>query len=319
MVAFLGPSIPIPRTSHSLMSANSINKPGGCAKITKVNYAADELNVESIDVKYVLGGGFEKGIDPAIVSPFETLDRGGRKRRGRDFLMERADDVVKKVKHVIRKNTPAGTKTSRNTRTKQPDQSTSPSTPVTPEHPSLKASKVNLVSVPSYVIADRAIEVSPLPEDKTATEPNKATVARRGLFGYNTGSPCAKTKHSVAKPSISKNPVQDSTSHERVKDVSQAHSAAMKESLAVKCGRNHSAKLGAKKATMAERKPKDNRKATKTHLKDVFDYEVRKAKEFLDEVCRAPGSDADFVDTSSKENRLNTSVSHVDELKPTTQ
>ncbi len=307
------------------MSANSINKPGGCAKITKIHYAVDGLNVESIDVKYVLGGGFEKGIDPAIVSPFETLDRGGRKRRGRDFLMERADDVVKKVKHVIRKNTPAGTKittTSRNTRTKEPDQSTSPSTPVTPEHPSLKvvkASKVNLVSVPSYVIADRAIEVSPLPVDRTVAEPNKATVARRGLFECNTRNPCAKAKHSMAKPSISEKPVQDSTFDEMVKDVSRAHSAAMKESLAVKCGRNNSAKLGAKKATTAERKPKDDQKATKTHLKDVFDYELRKAKEFLDEVCRAPGIDADFVDTSSKENRLNTSVSHVDERKPTTQ
>ena len=55
-----------------------------------MRYAKDGHHVESIDVKYVLGGGFEKDIDPAIVSPYETLKREGRKRRGRDFLMDRA-------------------------------------------------------------------------------------------------------------------------------------------------------------------------------------------------------------------------------------
>ena len=66
----------------------SINKPGGCAKITKIHFAAaDGSNIEALDVKYILGGS-EKNIDPAIVSPYETLQRGGRKRRGREFLLE---------------------------------------------------------------------------------------------------------------------------------------------------------------------------------------------------------------------------------------
>ncbi|KAG7346418.1 hypothetical protein IV203_005486 [Nitzschia inconspicua] len=70
-----------------------INKPGGCAKITKVHYTVDGNYIEGLDVKYLVGGGCEKHLDPAIVSPFEMLERGGRKRRGREFLHERVEDV----------------------------------------------------------------------------------------------------------------------------------------------------------------------------------------------------------------------------------
>lgn len=304
-----------------VLSATRINKPGGCAKITKIHYAVDGLNVESIDVKYVLGGGYEKAIDPAIVSPFETLDRRGRKRRGRDFLMERADDVVKKIKQVMRKDAKENAATTTlDRKTKEPDQSTSPSTPVTPEHPSLKAAKpprVNLLSVPSYVIADRTIEVSPLPLDRAVVAPSRATVPRRGLFGCAPST--SQAKHVVAKPAISKKPVEDVTFHQTSRQVSQAHSAAMKETLAIKRGRNLSAKLGTKKAPLTEHKSKDDRKSATTHLNDVYNYELRKAKEFLDEVCRAPTDDVDVIKTSSKENRLNTSSSEVDERKPEAQ
>ena len=74
----------------------SINKPGGCAKITKIHKTEDGNYIEGLDVKYLVGGGFERNVDPCIVSPFETLDRGGRKRRGRDFLFEREKDLQKK-------------------------------------------------------------------------------------------------------------------------------------------------------------------------------------------------------------------------------
>lgn len=74
----------------------SINKPGGCAKIVKVhtnrvsdNLADDEDSyVEGLDVKYTVGGGGENNLDPAIVSPYEELQRRGRSRRGREFLMQ---------------------------------------------------------------------------------------------------------------------------------------------------------------------------------------------------------------------------------------
>jgi len=54
---------------------------------------ADGNYIEGLDVKYLLGGGCETKIDPAIVSPIETLERGGRKRRSREFLMKREEDV----------------------------------------------------------------------------------------------------------------------------------------------------------------------------------------------------------------------------------
>jgi len=302
-----------------------INKPGGCARITKIHYAVDGINVESIDVKYVLGGGYEKEIDPAIVSPFETLDRGGRKRRGRDFFMERADDVVKKVKQAIRKKASdaaaARTTTTHPRKTTDPDQSTSPSTPVTPEHPSMKVAKVpkvDLLAVPSYVIADRAIEVSPLPLDRAVVEQHgKETVVRRGLFGSTDNATKAKQPEKEKQSKLDK-PPEDLAFHETSRDISQAHAAAVKRSLSAKCGRNYASKLATKRAAPVEDKPIDAKKApTKTHLKDVFDYELRKAKEFLDEVCRAPCAREDDVDTSSKENRLNTSACNsLDEQKP---
>ena len=95
---------PIPpfRFSFFLFSFCSINKPGGCAKIVKVhtnraydNLADDETSfIEGLDVKYVLVGGGEKNLDPAIVAPYEMLERGGRSRRGRDFLMKQEEDIV---------------------------------------------------------------------------------------------------------------------------------------------------------------------------------------------------------------------------------
>jgi hypothetical protein len=72
-----------------------INKPGGCAKITKVHRTDDGTYIEGLDVKYLVGGGRETNLDPAIVSPFETLERGGRKRRGREFLHQREEDLTK--------------------------------------------------------------------------------------------------------------------------------------------------------------------------------------------------------------------------------
>jgi hypothetical protein len=337
-------------------SLYSINKPGGCAKVTMVHYTVDGLTVESIDVKYVLGGGFEKEIAPAIVSPFETLDRGGRKRRGREFLMDRADNVVKKVKQAIRKNAstvshnkPTAQRSQAN-KTKEPDQSTTPSTPITPEHPpasktkSVKTGTASL-SVPSFVIAGRAVEVSPLPMDRAVVEPKQSTVARRGLFGCSGSMKSKNAKDQsdrkvAAKPSILAKEVTDSTSeddifHKTAKDVSKAHSAAMKDSMNMKQGLSFSNKFGAKKVPLADRKPAfkslntipsagatETRKvgtSTKTSLKNVFDYELRKAKEFLEEVCRAPCDAVEAIDPASKENRINTSASEGEEdSKPAT-
>eukprot|EP00529_Nitzschia_sp_RCC80_P001622 CAMPEP_0113514846 /NCGR_PEP_ID=MMETSP0014_2-20120614/40627_1 /TAXON_ID=2857 /ORGANISM="Nitzschia sp." /LENGTH=372 /DNA_ID=CAMNT_0000411371 /DNA_START=140 /DNA_END=1255 /DNA_ORIENTATION=+ /assembly_acc=CAM_ASM_000159 len=104
-----------------------INKPGGCAKITKVYYMTDDDSkaVVGLDVKYLVGGGSERQIDPCLVSHFETLQRGGRERRGREFLHQEQQNVDKSVLSRRRTNTNAnsaknakGTKDSKAKRAK---------------------------------------------------------------------------------------------------------------------------------------------------------------------------------------------------------
>ena len=303
-----------------------------------MRYAKDGHHVESIDVKYVLGGGFEKDIDPAIVSPYETLKREGRKRRGRDFLMDRADDVVKKVKQAMskKKTAPAagnGKKSNgaaaANRTPAQPDHSTSPSTPVTPEHPSaINASKpskpLSSTTVPSFVIADStSVEVSPLqdPINRTNDVSTKtSTIARRGLFGVskktqekpkpvNENQKNARVTHAAEDMSSS---ASSQLAPQTSQEVQRAHSAAVKVSLSKKQNKFMTQNVpltGHKEVAVAS-------SSQRTYsLKNVFDQELRKAREFLDEVCRAPHKDIkeELEDPISKESRLDTSGSEADE------
>lgn len=360
-----------------------INKPGGCAKITQVHFARNGVQVESIDVKYVLGGGFEREIDPAIVSPFEMLERGGRKRRGREFLMEQADTVVKKVKQAMATTNQAGAtkkgskqqpankkkkkKTILNRMTtpaRQPDQSTSPSTPVTPEHPTASKPKTALkassskteTGVPAYVYTHASsVETSPLEDhvNWAFTDTKKTTIARRGLFGtakiQGASTPLAKenakdnfadqsgssslvrsreeSSRSMNSPnapaaqnvlhlkgtiphahSVGDSSVDDN--HKTAQDVRKAHSAAVKQSLSKK-----NKPFVAKKAPLSDRKPtaKETSATLKktASLKNVFDNELRKARQFLDQMCQAPAQEIqdDPVNPHAEESRLDTSGS----------
>jgi len=302
-----------------------INKPGGCAKITKVHYAVNGSHIESLDVKYVLGGGFEKEIDPAIVSPFETLERGGRKRRGRDFFMDRADDVVKKVKQAFKSNNKAGATKKAKTKgqpKKTNDHSTSPSTPVTPEHPSIskapskKLSKTGkTLTVPSYVIASGSVEVSPLPLDRAIAESKKTSLARRGLFGGTSSS--SKVAKQPAEAKMDDIKARDDEWRITANDVSKAHSAAVKNSLTKKQGRLPTQK----KLPLADRKVDSVKAASKDavpetskiSMKNVYDIEKRKARAFMDEMCQAPTKENEHdFDPASKENRLDTSGSEAE-------
>jgi hypothetical protein len=207
-----------------------INKEGGCAKITKIHYSDennDAGNVEGLDVKYVVSGGTEKNVDPSIVSLHELLDRGGRKRRGREFLMERADDAVKKLaieaikkKNASKSNKNKSQKKGGGTLTKKkkqqpPEQQqamesspgpTSPSTPVTPDHkPKVAKKQVTVTSIPSYVnIGDGIVEVSPLPVDRSCMAKSKPAVARRGLFGGGSEPTIANNHQKSTSKSKSK-------------------------------------------------------------------------------------------------------------------
>lgn len=325
-----------------------INKPGGCAKIIKVHYSEDGKNVESLDVKYVLGGGREKEIDPAIVSAYKELDRGGRKRRGREFLMDRAEDVVKKVQNVVQSAT-TSTKNMISSRhkkkarpstprtTRDMEQSTSPSTPVTPEHPSQypKAKKVkrasapsaktdcssSFSSVPTFVVADNPVEVSPLALDRAISDKQKPSDVRRGLFG-NPSSATDPSKNKKAKLDAKDSKARTQASSQIAKSTSKSNSHQEKatKSVPVLSASQEipSQSLKTAKAKMSDRatsihqlsKPKKNAASkpskafavaagsgigTQKALKEVFDYEVRKAREFLDEVCRAPHPDPEEV------------------------
>ena len=60
-----------------------INRPGGVARITKVHYSNGF--VESLDVKYIIGGGVDTKLDIDFVKVHEDLPSRGRARRERDF------------------------------------------------------------------------------------------------------------------------------------------------------------------------------------------------------------------------------------------
>lgn len=327
------------------MYSGSINKPGGCAKITKVHLTSDGTNIESLDVKYVLGGGYEKEIDPAIVSPFQMLERGGRKRRGRDFLMEQAEEVVKNVKNAISKATGNKNGTTKNNANSQPppktdrwrvgqtreaDQATSPSTPVTPEHPSTRkrvpAKKVKL-SVPSYVIAAGNVEVSPLPLDRAMADPKETTDARRGLFGDSWSDSAPRKKATLPtqqKPTTVPQDNLPSKSKSRTKKSSVETKRASNVTLEAKApptshvitgdatpteGQNRASKLSNMKAAA---KPS----GTQEKLKSVFDYEVRKAREFLDAVRNAPCNEPESSSPDHRDGGVKSSIlASKDEVK----
>jgi len=140
--------------------------------------------VASLDVKYVVSGGTEKEIDPAIVTAHEVLERGGRRRRRRDFLMEQAQDVVRKMKE---KSNPKQDSQKRRAEKKKaekripsasPEPTASISTPVTPEKeaPVKKQKKTKPVLVeivPNVVFADSEQHISPLSIDRALAKKKK--------------------------------------------------------------------------------------------------------------------------------------------------
>lgn len=90
-----------------------INRPGGVAKITKVYYSNGFI--ESLDVKYIIGGGTDTKLDIDFVKVHEDLPSRGRARRERDFYIAspvkrtRSDEnepkkkKKKKAKTLVRK------------------------------------------------------------------------------------------------------------------------------------------------------------------------------------------------------------------------
>jgi hypothetical protein len=209
----------------------SINKPGGRAKITKVHYHDGGTAVRSYDVKYIVGTGGEKELDPALVFPLETLEREGRSRRGRDFLTvdcpakkthhraasgkENEEDPIgnrvvgassarveaKKKKRTMNANInskPKGKENKKQRSTKKepspiPSQEgASPATtaPSTPKSMQLKPPVKKVTPIPSYIIADQDVDVSPLERLEDANVAAASSACRRGLFdSYGEANP----------------------------------------------------------------------------------------------------------------------------------
>jgi hypothetical protein len=338
-----------------------INKPGGCAKITKIHY--NGKNIEGLDVKYVVGGGCEKQIDTSIVSAQELLERGGRKRRGRDFLIERAQDVVNKITET--KTSTA--KLQSNTKQQQTKKTTSqkpvekkkkkrqrlvkkaegpmekspeptpPSTPITPEHKPAKVKKQT--TIPSYIIAGQAMEVSPLPLGRSGVKQNKPAVAKRGLFGSFESVPKQPKKGGTSKSKMNMVETKPAAVAHKIKASSEE---VTQRNLNVAAKKNETAKkkqgLPATKdkprfsaagkcdnLNIARRKPVEDQKAapkpilqfprpkptnystksgSRKALKDVYEHECQKVKKFVSEVVGARHDDI----INSKENHPSTPV-----------
>jgi hypothetical protein len=285
--------------------------------------------VEALDVKYILSGCIDKNIDPAIVSAFETLQRGGRKRRGREFFMEVVPQSEKQNKGAAKKNvaekpTKVKAKTAihnqqpgmeNNAAARPPEPSPVPTTessPTTPERkPKPKAKRVVVTPIPSIVIADsKKIQVSPLPthDRPIMKKAAKPAVARRGR-GLFEGPDVASAQRDQRKaashivPSKEAPPVQTTLRVSKVavgkvasKKVAKKDSASDEESFSeldnLKISRRKPSsyddrKVPPKPILEFPRQKKSNNVANMTSrkpLKEVFDDELKKANNFVNEV-----------------------------------
>lgn len=189
----------------------NINKPGGCAKITKVHTTDDGNYIEGLDVKYVLGGGREKNLDPVIVSPYETLERGGRKRRSREFLMQREEDLKAEQKTALANKKVSNIAAATEAAGKENHASLKSSpTCSTPEKPKAAKKPKKVTPIPRMVITGKKIDyVSPMPEDISSlggfrTQSQK--IVARGLVFDASGT----KKKSKSKSKGSDQPRPDS-------------------------------------------------------------------------------------------------------------
>ena len=309
----------------------SINKPGGCAKITKIHYAAaDGSNIEALDVKYILGGS-EKNIDPAIVSPYETLERGGRKRRGREFLLDQVPDGISNPKGSGGVKEQERQKSVEQDEPPKPSPQSSPTTPTTPEQNNKKKQKATRVTpIPSIIIADRIMEVSPLPVDRSCKkQPQEQSLARRGLFERDKGKASKDKKVFTAKPP----PQSDTkiavgaTASKYATSATPTRGATARTAPTQRTTFNPTmlnvakrpTPLSAEKPILQLPRPKtksphtDNLNVKSVPLRRVFENEKRRAREFIDDICRPRNND--IIPDPSKENTT-LSTSSLDRKKP---
>lgn len=252
-------------------------------------------------MKYVVGGGIEKQIDPSIVSIHQELPRTGRKRRGREFLMTRAQDLVEKLTNTNKKvhKKRQAPKKKKKPSTSPPESAlspdpTSPSTPVTPEHkppPASKRLKVAATTtttasssssssvVPSYIIANQAMEVSPLDRSCAKQEaPKPFAIAKRGLFQVTTTTTTTTTTVEPNKANLKK---------KKPTPIFSAASSSDKKADIQKA-------VAPKQPILQFPRPKPTatiQNGNRKPLKEVYDKDCQKAKKFVSQVVGARSDD----------------------------
>mmetsp|Transcript_13795 Transcript_13795/g.22844 ORF Transcript_13795/g.22844 Transcript_13795/m.22844 type:complete len:472 (+) Transcript_13795:89-1504(+) len=95
-----------------------INRPGGVGRITKIGYCHLGY-AETVNIKYIVGGGCDTNVDLAFLQPHTELARTSRSRRGRDFLGTTEAEAAAEQQQQQQQQLPIKKKKKR--RTKSPE------------------------------------------------------------------------------------------------------------------------------------------------------------------------------------------------------
>ena len=270
-----------------------------------------------------MGGGGENNLDPAIVSPYEELQRGGRSRRGRDFLMQgtnansntkpvpggnrrggkenvkeatanKSAAKTNKAKIPILANKKQVQKKKNKTHSSQKSGATC-STPPPPKHATKKQPK-KVTPVPKVVLVNSmkaANDVSPMWMD-TATSSHS---------DYKNNTSIRKAQHRLdfdEKPPSLPNPLlpPNKSMQSKAKSHKSTHDAKKRKLPPTATGNRLIAptiksvnskpktqpKLSFSRATSAYGSLPQSKPNKKKNLLDVYRFEVEKAHQFMDEM-----------------------------------
>lgn len=193
-----------------------INRPGGAGKIIKIHYTSESF-VESVDVKYILGG-VDTQLDLDFVSPHEELKRQGRSRRGRDLYRASPAKAAKRVARSSSANAKKNKTKETTIISEQGHESDVKNSPIdapsdernAPPPVVLTAVKPKVRSVPISTIAFSSAnpDVSPLPDTpkEMSNARRKKLAAKkatsRKALELNSKTPAAAVKEGTKNPKM---------------------------------------------------------------------------------------------------------------------
>lgn len=265
-----------------------INRPGGVGKISKLHYSNGF--VESLDVKYVVGGGSDAKLDLDFVEAYEPLEANGRSRRGRDLYSaspakrevsqdatdrqpakkqkkkstKSTNDKVKKGKKVAPKATDENVDPKGNKTVHRKVKSTVKKTPCTKKTDKAKNPPA------THVILKKNRPVSPLRD---------TPLELRGEKKKSSKSKKSSTKFSARPTTVSYSSKTASTGQQNQGDFVIKKASRPKESVARKKPVSLVAKCKPKRA-----------QARPLPLKRVYDAQVDRANDFVEGLVGKPKS-----------------------------